>query len=80
MSWNRRVKAHPNPVYTDTWQEIRASMLNRLIVDPERAAWILQTYPPTDLGRPGVLNNEQRSQVVQIMDFSGFVQKMDFCD
>ena len=26
-----------------------------LIVSPERAAWIMQRYPETDTGRPGVL-------------------------
>jgi hypothetical protein len=68
MSWNRRLKALPHPAYTDAWQEIRAKVLNRLIVSPERAAWILQTYPPTDLGRPGILSNDPKSQ----LDLSSF--------
>jgi hypothetical protein len=52
---NGRVRSLPCPAYTDAWQEIRAKIIKRLIVGPERAAWISQNYPPTDIGRPGIL-------------------------
>jgi hypothetical protein len=55
---NGRIRALPCPAYTDAWQEIRSKVIKRLIVSPERAAWILQNYPPTDLGRPGILHCE----------------------
>jgi hypothetical protein len=32
--------------------------LAELVVTPERAAWILERYPPSDQGRPGILHTE----------------------
>ena len=41
-----------------------------LIVSDERAAWILETYPPSDQGRPGIIATDSRGDRVRISDAS----------
>jgi hypothetical protein len=37
------------------WKRTGDAALAELIVSPERAAWIMATYPPEETGRPGIL-------------------------
>jgi|HubBroStandDraft_2_1064218.scaffolds.fasta_scaffold471031_3 hypothetical protein len=44
------------------------SPLAALIVSPERAAWIMETYPPEQMGRPGILHRELRGTKIRKTD------------
>jgi hypothetical protein len=43
------------------WRRLTVEALAALIVTDERRDWILERYPPTDVGRPGLLHNERRA-------------------
>ena len=40
----------------------KSSSLVHLIVSEERAAWILERYPPTETGRPMILATEYKTR------------------
>jgi hypothetical protein len=40
----------------------KSSSLVHLVVSPERAAWILERYPPTETGRPMILATEYHAR------------------
>jgi len=42
--------------------------LAALIVSDERRDWILERYPPTDIGRPGIVHVEKRKAVRKLDD------------
>lgn len=54
------------------WQRLTVESLNALMVSDERRAWLLERYPPTDVGRPGILHctprGEKRKKRVREMD------------
>jgi hypothetical protein len=60
-----------NPAATSALQGTRLSDWGRLsqeawatlIVNDERAAWILSRYPPEETGRPGIIVAQERKRV-----------------
>lgn len=40
----------------------KSSSLVHLVVSEERAAWILERYPPTETGRPMILHSEYHTR------------------
>jgi len=51
----RKIKDGFDLRYAEQWQMIRVEEMRKLIVTPERAAWIQRAYPFQDVGRPGIL-------------------------
>jgi hypothetical protein len=49
-------------IFATEWARLTVESLNALIVSEERREWILERYPPTDVGRPGVLHHTPRGE------------------
>jgi hypothetical protein len=45
------------------WGLLSRASLAALVVSEERRAWILETYPPEETGRPGILVAQERKRV-----------------
>jgi len=51
------------PLHTaQEWRRLSVEALAALIVSDERRDFILATYPPTDVGRPGIIHNTPRGE------------------
>jgi hypothetical protein len=51
------------PLYVaQEWRRLTVEALAALIVSDERRDWILERYPPTDMGRPGLIHNTPRGE------------------
>ena len=44
------------------WRHLLSLSLAGLVVSPERTAWILARYPPTEMGRPGIMYSPMRGE------------------
>lgn len=47
--------------YVEEWHRLSVEALRALIVTDERRDWILATYPPSEVGRPGMFARDQRT-------------------
>jgi hypothetical protein len=45
------------------WGVLSRASLATLIVSDERRDWILETYPPEETGRPGIIVAQERKRV-----------------
>jgi hypothetical protein len=46
----------------EEWARLTTEALSRLIVSDDRRDFILERYPPSDTGRPGVLHTTPRGE------------------
>jgi hypothetical protein len=47
---------------TEEWKRLADEAWGELIVGPERLQWILERYPPTEQGRPGIIHTTPRGE------------------
>ena len=48
------------------WGLLSRASLAALVVSEERQAWILETYPPEETGRPGILVAQERKRIREV--------------
>ena len=64
--WNPRASYVLAGTKLIEWKALIEASLAALIVTPERAAWILATYPPSDMGRPDILAPHVRERTARV--------------
>jgi hypothetical protein len=65
--YGRRSHALP-PGLASEWLRLTVESLSELLVSDERREWLLATYPPTDVGRPGIIHSGERRKAVRKLD------------
>jgi hypothetical protein len=62
VSKNRNKFQPISPRKVEEWRRLDLEALQSLIVSDARRAWILERYPPNEMGRPGILVVSDRSE------------------
>jgi hypothetical protein len=84
----RKKIRNPNPSKTNPlsgtklleWGLLSRASLTSLIVSEERRAWILETYPPEETGRPGIIVVHARGDELRKTDAGRELSGNDFAD